>query len=320
MKDENQSDVYQIVVKNMITTLSDMTKILEATSVENFEEVIEEMCENLPNMRTIPTATKIETLQKTIQNLTRVTPNLTDPSPTINNNIQSLIEDMVDTTVNMIDVFAIINGYVLQKTMRNVRNTFPQMTKIFSQIDWTTFQPTDKDLKRAQKILNSENIEQAVAESFRERKATKELSNSFRTVLLVLMLLYYTMEFISNTTLMTVRELTHNKIHPVIESTNRENSSKQKNSSKQSSEELKEVLKEKIPTEILGVFMIVTHDQLTIHEIPNESSKIVGTVNSSNIVQFVEQEREWIRIIHDSTVDDSISEGWVLMKHLKRIK
>lgn len=319
MKNENPPDVYQVVVDNMVAALSDMTKILASTSVEVLEKVIDDMTENLPNIQRIPTATKIESLQKTIQHLVTHSSYLTKESlPLQEIRLLNTLQDMVDTTANMIDLCSIKDSEALQTVLKNVPTTIPRMIKIFYHVDWSTFEPTDEDVQNAQKILNSENIEQAVSDRFKNKEADEELSNVFRTVLLILMLLYYTMEFINNTTLMTVKELTQNKIHPVLET--RIKNKQQVIPDERVSKEFKNKLKEAIPTEIIGLFMIVIQDRLAIHETPHESSRIVGLVNSFNIVQFIEQKNDWTRILHDSAVDHSVLEGWVLMKHLRAIK
>ncbi len=321
MIDKNGLDAYQCVARDMIATLTDMTNILATTKIETFEKTIKHMTFTLPSMKSIPATTNLETFQKTIQYMAFIGPTLPETPTAVNGDtIQKAIEKMVDTTTRMIDILAIKNGGILQKTMGNLTKTIPKMIRIFSAIDWGNFEPTDDDVEKAQKILNSEDIEVAISKSFNEKKKDEDLGNSFKIVLLVLILLYYTMIFISDTATITVKECTHNKIAPAVDSAMNAQQKDKEKTEKQMISELNEELVKIIPAEITSLFMIVTKNDVTVHQNMTINSKILGTLDFTNVVQFIEEKEDWTHILYDSPRDAKILEGWVLTKYLKEIK
>lgn len=322
MNSENQSEVYQVVTNNMIITLSDMITILTTTDVKTLEETICHMADFLPNLKNIPATTNAEALQKTIKNMgTVITHDLTLAStPTNTEVLKDVIKNMVDTTATMINVLAITKGEELQKTLKNVKYTIPKMTGIFSEIDWERFNPTNEDMKNAQKILNSPNIEQAIAENLQMNEFNEDIDNTLKTVLLVLMLLFYTMEFISDSATLTIRELTDTTIKPAVESFEQASEQQRTESKKQNLRQLREVLKKEVPVEMHNLFMMVTNMNLIVFEKPKMNAARIGTIDSTKIVQCMEKKSEWTRIVYDNPRNAQILEGWVLTKYLKKIK
>lgn len=324
MEWEEQEDVYQIVMNNMVVTLSDMHTIIKTTDVATLEATICHMADFLPNLKNIPATTEEESLQKTITNLgTAVTHDWAHTAPQVNDEtLKEVIKNMVDTTATMINVLTITNGKELQETLKNLRQTIPKIVGIFSEINWELFNPTDEDLKKAQEILNSEDIEQAIAENLDIHDFDKEMNNTLKTVFLVLMLLYYTVEFIGNSATLTTRELTAARVHSEVAVAGKPATKQlaEKEQHQANLQQLSQSLKKEEPTELHNLFMLVNQMNLILFDQPRMDSPRIGMINSTNIVQCIERKDEWTHILYDNPRNDEVLEGWVLTKYLKRIK
>lgn len=322
MNRENHDDIYQIVMNNMIVALNDMNTILKTTDVATLEATINHMADFLPNLKNIPATTHEESLQKTIKNMsTAITHDWAHTSPQVNDEtLREVIRNMVDTTATMINVLMITNGAQLQKTLENLRQTIPKVVGTFSEINWELFNPTDEDVKKAKEILNSEDIEQAIVENIDVPDFYKEVNNTLKTVFLVLMLLYYTVEFISNSVTLTARELTNTHVHPPVASFNQSKQQEQKEKYQENLQQLSQSLKNEEPTELHNLFMIVSHMNLILFDQPKMDSTRIGIINSTNIVQCIERKEDWTHILYDNPRNDEVLEGWVLTKYLKKIQ
>lgn len=311
---------YQYVIENMIAALTDMKKILTVTEVATLEKTIEHMTNTIPNMRHIPAGSNLETMQKTIKNMTKNLPAMTENTVARDEQaIQKTIEEMVDVTTNMTDVLDIRNKEVLQKALKTLPPIIPIIIQMFSAVNWEKFEPSDEDIQIAQKVLNSKGIEQFIKEGFSEKNVNQELSNPFKTVLLVLMLLYSMMGFINDLTIMTVQEITHNQITPTVDSVMNAEQTPKRIEEKQTIKQLSDLLKEKIPTEIIHLFMIVEKNNLTVHQRMNENSKRIGTLDILDIVQVFERKEDWARVLCEHRKKEYLLEGWVLAKDLREI-
>lgn len=322
MNRENHDDIYQIVMNNMVVALNDMNTILKTTDVATLEATINHMADFLPNLKNIPATTHEESLQKTIKNMsTAITHDWAHTSPQVNDEtLREVIRNMVDTTATMINVLMITNGAQLQKTLENLRQTIPKVVGTFSEINWELFNPTDEDVKKAKEILNSEDIEQAIVENIDVPDFYKEVNNTLKTVFLVLMLLYYTVEFISNSVTLTARELTNMNVHPPVASFNQSKQQEQKEKYQENLQQLSQSLKNEEPTELHNLFMIVSHMNLILFDQPKMDSTRIGIINSTNIVQCIERKEDWTHILYDNPRNDEVLEGWVLTKYLKKIQ
>lgn len=304
----------------MITTLTDMTDLLEVTQVEVLEEMIQRMTINLPSVKSVPAPTKIETFQKTIKNMA-TTPDLTKINTEKNSeNLQYIINNMIATNSEMIDLLGIKNGELLQEKLKNITATIPLLIKKFTSINWEIFKPTDTDVKKAQEILNSEDIERAIAKYFIEQKAEGDLNNVLKIVLLVLVLLYYTAVFISDSATITVKECTHNRVIPAVEAVINSNKKDSSQTPETALNQLNQELKKNMPIEMTGLFMIVTKDSLPVFHNHKKDSEIKGTLNFTNVVQFIERKNGWTRILYDSPREATVLEGWTLTEHLREIR
>ncbi len=314
MMNKNNLDPYQSVVKDMIITLTDMINLLEITKVETLEETMKHMANILPNVKNIPANTDLEALQKTIKNMACTTPDIVKISSKENGKaLQKTIESMATVTTDMINLLEIKDGTILQKAMENVATILPQLTEIFIEVDWDTFQPTDDDMLEAREILHSKMLEQSMIEKFKKQRTDKNLSNSSKTVILVLMILYYTVGFVSDSARITVMELTKNKVIPFIEMINN-----QSDSERQSIDQLRNSLQKEIPIEICNIFMIVTQDHLDVYEEMRVNSKSKGILHSTNVIQVIEESKDWVHILYEDS--QTSLEGWVLSKYLQKIK
>lgn len=211
MENNNQLEAYQILVQRMIVALDDMTAILAVTDLETLKTTVEDMAIVLPRVKKIPTSSSLEAIQKTTQNLLSRMSALNENSQNVNETIrQEVIENMVNTSSKMINILEIKNGDKLQITLNNVKTIIPEMIQAFFETNWTNFEPEDEDVKEAQQILNHENLEELILNSKIRKESDKELNNSHKVVLLVFMLLYYTVEFVSDTSVITLKELKEN--------------------------------------------------------------------------------------------------------------
>lgn len=246
MTAKNNLDAYQCVMEDVTAVILDMTNILEVTKVETLQKTIENMTVTIPNLKSIPAVTKVEAFQKTIKNMATTTSNGAQRLVATNKEVfQNEIENMIATATDLTNMLATTRVETFQNAMKNIPHILPKITEMFSVVDWDRFEPTDEDLKKAQEILWSENIEVVVSKGLSEKQAEKELSNSFKMVLLVSVLLYYTLEFISNVSTMAFRECTHHKIIPVVESVMNVEQSNKLNTEKQTLKQLNEELKKK---------------------------------------------------------------------------
>lgn len=211
MENNNQLEAYQILVQRMIVALDDMTAILAVTDLETLKTTVEDMAIVLPRVKKIPTSSSLEAIQKTTQNLLSRMSALNENSQNVNEKTrQEVIENMVATSSKMINILEIKNGEKLQITLNNVKTIIPEMIQAFFETNWTNFEPEDEDVKEAQQILNHENLEELILNSKIRKESDKELNNSHKVVLLVFMLLYYTVEFVSDTSVITLKELKQN--------------------------------------------------------------------------------------------------------------
>lgn len=211
MENNNQLEAYQILVQRMIFALDDMTAILAVTDLETLRTTVEDMAIVLPRIKKIPTSSSLEAIQKTTQNLLSRMSALNENSQNVNEKTrQEVIENMVDTSSKMINILEIKNGEKLQITLNNVKTIIPEMIQAFFETNWTNFEPEDEDVNKALHILNHENLEELILNSKIRKEPDKELNNSHKVVLLVFMLLYYTVEFVSDTSVITLKELKEN--------------------------------------------------------------------------------------------------------------
>lgn len=211
MENNNQLEAYQILVQRMIFALDDMTAILAVTDLETLRTTVEDMAIVLPRIKKIPTSSSLEAIQKTTQNLLSRMSALNENSQNVNEKTrQEVIENMVDTSSKMINILEIKNGEKLQITLNNVKTIIPEMIQAFFETNWTNFEPEDEDVNKALHILNHENLEELILNSKIRKESDKELNNSHKVVLLVFMLLYYTVEFVSDTSVITLKELKEN--------------------------------------------------------------------------------------------------------------
>lgn len=321
MKTKNSFDVYQIVVENIIIVLTDMTKILEIIKVKDLEETIKHMTIALPNMRNIPATTNLEALQKTIKYMANTIPSLTQTHATeTEDTLQKLVKNMIDTTTSMINTCAIRNGEILQRVMENTETIILKTTEIFTEIEWDNFEPADADMEKAHKILSNENIEQMIFEKLNGQPGIKKNDNSFKIILLVFMLLYHTMMFISDAATITVKECVNNRINPIVETVKHAYQKKKIKTENEAINQVSQELMQNVPSEITDFFMIVTKNNLSVHKEKELHSEIIGTVHFMEVVQFIERKENWAYISHNNPEDNGILEGWVLTKHLKIIK
>lgn len=211
MENNNQLEAYQILVQRMIVALDDMTAILAVTDLETLKTTVEDMAIVLPRVKKIPTSSSLEAIQKTTQNLLSRMSALNENSQNVNEKTrQEVIENMVATSSKMINILEIKNGDKLQITLNNVKTIIPEMIQAFFETNWTNFEPEDEDVNEALQILNHENLEELILNSKIRKESDKELNNSHKVVLLVFMLLYYTVEFVSDTSVITLKELKQN--------------------------------------------------------------------------------------------------------------
>lgn len=211
MENNNQLEAYQILVQRMIVALDDMTAILAVTDLETLKTTVEDMAIVLPRVKKIPTSSSLEAIQKTTQNLLSRMSALNENSQNVNEKTrQEVIENMVATSSKMINILEIKNGEKLQITLNNVKTIIPEMIQAFFETNWTNFEPEDEDVNEALQILNHENLEELILNSKIRKESDKELNNSHKVVLLVFMLLYYTVEFVSDTSVITLKELKQN--------------------------------------------------------------------------------------------------------------
>lgn len=322
MKNNTEGIVtYQCIVDDMVLALTGMSSILAATEVKTLEKTIEQLTKTLPNMRYIPASTNLEMMQKTLKNMTNTLSNQTMIVKKINEKVlHEFIEEMVATTTNMIDIINIANKENLQKIIKITASTFPLMIQIFSSIDWEKFDPTDEDLQIAQNMINSQGIEEMILEGLSEEKIEDELSNPMKTVLLILILLYSTMEFIDASTMITTKTIAHNQIKSAIESVKDTAQQKKDDTSHQRIQHLNILLREKIPTEIIHLFMIVREDNLNVHEKMDMNSKKIGTLNTLDVVQVYEQEKDWAYVLCECRSRTEVLQGWVLSDYLEDIQ
>lgn len=321
MENKNNFDIYQIVVKNIIIALTDMTKILGMVKVKDLEETIQHMAIALPNIRNIPATTNLEALQKTIKNMSYTLPSLAQTQTKMTEeSLQKLIENMIDTTTSMINTCAIRKGEVLQKTMEDTKTTILKVTEIFPKIDWENFKPTDKDMKKAQEILSHEDINRIVFEKLNEQQDGGNFNNSFKIVVLVFMLLYHTMTFISDAATITVKECVNNQIIPIVESIKKAYREKKIESEQEAISQLNQELMDSIPSEITDFFMIVMKDNLPVHQGKEINSKIIGVLDFIEVTQCIEREEDWTHILYVNLKSHEILDGWVSTKHLQKIK
>lgn len=321
MTQDHDIIAYQYVIENMISALTDMNEILTITELETLEKTIKHMTNILPNIKHIPANSNLEMMQKTIKNMTNNLPG-TDKSTMVKNEetLQKAIEKMTATTINMINILGITNKEVLQRALETVPTVIPTIIRMFSLVDWDKFEPSDEDIQIAQRILKSKGIEQFIKEGFNEKNVHQELSNPFKTVLLILMLLYSMIGFINDLTIMTVQEIKYNQITPVIDSITTAEQRDKKVVKEHTTKQLNDLLKEKIPREIIHLFMIVGKNNLTVYQENTTDSKRLATLDVLDIVQVFERKKDWTRVLCEHDKKDYIIEGWVLTKDLKEIK
>lgn len=321
MTQDHDVIAYRYVIENMISALTDMNEILTITELETLEKTIKHMTNILPNIKHIPANSNLEMMQKKIKNMTNNLPS-SDKSTMAKNeeNLQKAIEKMTATTTNMINVLGITNKEVLQRALETVPTVIPTIIQMFSQVDWDQFEPSDEDIQMAQRILKSKGIEQFIKEGFIEENVQKELSNPFKTVLLILMLLYSMICFINDLTIMTVQEIKYNQITPVIDSMTTDEPRERRLVEEHITQQLNDLLKEKIPHEIIHLFKIVGKNNLSVYQENTTDSKRLATLDVLDIVQVFERKKEWARVLCEHGKKEHIIEGWVLTKDLKEIK
>ncbi len=211
MENNNQLEAYQIVVNKMIAALNDMTTILAVTDLVTLNTTIEDMAIVLPRVKKIPTSSSLEAIQKITQNMMIRMSDLNENKQNVNEKSrQEAIKNMVDISTKMISILGIKNGDRLQITLSNVKTIIPEMIQAFFKTNWMNFEPKDEDIKEAQRILNNENLEELILNSRKSNEPEEELNNSHKVVLLVFMLLYYTIEFVSDTSTITLKEFNQN--------------------------------------------------------------------------------------------------------------
>lgn len=319
MTQNDEMIAYHYVIENMVSTLTDMQNILTITEVDLLEKTIERMTNTLPSMRHIPARSNLETMQKTIKNMATTFPVSNEKNTARNEQVlEQAIEEMVEVTTNMANVLGIANKEMLQKVLAALPPIIPRIIRMFSAIDWEQFEPSDEDIQIAQRILNSRGIEQFIQEGFSEENTKQELSNPFKTVLLFLMLIYSMVGFVNDLAIMTVQEISQNQILPVVDSVTYTKTTTGKTAEKKTINQLIAMLKEKIPTEIVHLFMIVEKNDLTVHQQMSEKSKETGSLDVLDIVQVFERKEEWARVLCEHRKEYTI-EGWVLIKNLKEI-
>lgn len=197
MKNQNKRVAHECVTESIVDAIDAISQILVATRVETLKTTIEDMTATIPSMVNIPAETNLEALQKTIKNMA---------NKTKVEAVQHTIKHMAKSTVDITTILPTTEIDNLKKAIANTSSSIVTITELFLELDWDNFEPTDADVKKARSILSSENIEEAISEGLREKKAGNELTGAYKTVILDLMLLYHTIIFVSDTARLTIIE------------------------------------------------------------------------------------------------------------------
>lgn len=194
MQGKNKLDARECVNESILDAITAITQILTATKAETLKNTIEDMTVTIPSMVNIPAETNLKALQQTIKNMA---------NKAKVEALQHTIEHMAHHTVDITTILPTTDVGELNQALKNTASSIDSITKVFLELDWDHFEPTDADVIEAREILNSPNIEEIITDGLHVKQTGNELTSAHKTVVLDLMLLYHTIIFISDAATLT---------------------------------------------------------------------------------------------------------------------
>lgn len=245
-------------------------------------------------------------------------------------NIRMTQEALTNLTNSIfIDTFSIDPS--LSESIQSISNAIQKMTvsipnfsEMVSEIDWDTIDFTDSDVEKAEEIINSENIGDAISEEINKDITAPQLPNSIMSIIFLFLfimnsfsLLDFSLVNIENLDI-SIEINTNEKIPSVKSNFNSEKSSK-KIPKKHIVNRIQKNIKPKIPKIFLGTLGIITKS-IYVYEKKRLDSKRIGKLNSFVTVKIIKQNRNWTYVLFQDSDRNVILEGWTLTRYIQKIK
>ncbi|WP_088034975.1 SH3 domain-containing protein [Evansella clarkii] len=201
-------------------------------------------------------------------------------------------------------------------------NKMASLDRIFSlykerlvEVDWNNVEVTDENIEEAIEMIESEDIEEKFKEEVDDNNDPNSVSGKLKTFLLVVITL---VQLISD--LINIAQYTEDTLIPKTRSYIDYKQEGSFTSEKAGIKWLNDELKKDVSQQITNQFRIVTKDGLNVYKQKTKNSRINAKLETGNVVQIIQKERNWCYVIYSDYENNQIKEGWVFTRYLAQIK
>lgn len=292
---------------------NELSNSLPIGNIKRTGEILTELSNSITNSITIDSLTieSIQEIAKAMNNASNLIPigNIKKTGEILTQLSNSLTIDSL-TTESIQEI-----GNAVQKIALSI----PNFSELISIIDWDEFDLTENDVKKAEEIINNDDIDLVISEELnRKDKETVQPTNPISVIIKFFMIINHFITVLVGVNLSL--DLINNTFIPAIEAVASPELKNKIIPMKYTVKKIHDMIKEKIDISLWSFLGIVATKGLNVYKKKRLDSIRKGKLNSAVVIKIIEQDRNWIYISLDDCDGNSILEGWTLTRYIKKIK